>query len=64
MTHENGRPDDADKIEADEKTLDEPVMDGADDKPERGEDPRKGLSDPALVRHPDKGDKTVAPYNF
>lgn len=64
MTKEAGRPDDAEAIEPEEDTIDEPVMDGADEVLEGDEDPRKGKSDPALIRHPEKDDKTVAPYNI
>ncbi|MEB4614013.1 hypothetical protein [Leucobacter sp. M11] len=48
----------------DEETLDEPVMDGADEVFADDSDPRKGESDPALIRHPSKDDATTAPYNF
>lgn len=47
-----------------EETIDEPVMDGANETFEGSEDPRKGESDPALTRHPDKHDETTAPYNL
>ncbi|KIP53384.1 hypothetical protein [Leucobacter komagatae] len=46
------------------ETIDEPVMDGAGEDAEAGVDPRKGQADPALIRHPDKGDKNAAPYNL
>lgn len=48
----------------DEDTLDKPVMDGADNEFAEDSDPRKGESDPALIRHPSKDDVTVAPYNL
>lgn len=48
----------------DDATLDEPVMDGAHDTINGSIDPRKGQDDPALIRHPAEGDKTVAPYNL
>lgn len=64
MIKETGRPDDVKTTEPEEKTLDEPVMDGADDVFDGDVDPRKGMSDPALIRHPEKDDKTVAPYNI
>lgn len=51
----NGEPED---------TIDEPVMDGATEPDDQDADPRKGMSDPALIRHPDKGDKNAAPYNL
>ncbi|MBC9926765.1 MULTISPECIES: hypothetical protein [unclassified Leucobacter] len=46
------------------ESIDEPVMDGADEVFDGDEDPRKGESDPALVRHPVEDDKTIAPYNL
>lgn len=48
----------------DKETIDEPVMDGANEVFDGDEDPRKGESDPALVRHPSEEDKTTAPYNL
>ncbi|GAA1318462.1 hypothetical protein ACFSWE_07330 [Leucobacter albus] len=45
-------------------TIDEPIMDGATDTQPSDADPRKGQSDPALVRHPEKDDKTTSPYNL
>ncbi|MFF8816745.1 hypothetical protein ACF07D_01945 [Leucobacter sp. NPDC015123] len=47
-----------------EDTVDEPVMDGADEEFDGDANPRKEQSDPGLIRHPDKGDKTTAPYNL
>lgn len=47
-----------------EDTIDEPVMDGANEVFDGDEDPRKGESDPALVRHPERDDETPAPYNL
>lgn len=47
-----------------EDTVDEPVMDGADEEFDGDANPRKGQSDPGLIRHPDKNDKTTAPYNL
>ncbi|GAA1617957.1 hypothetical protein [Leucobacter chromiireducens] len=47
-----------------EDLIDEPVMDGATDTMDNSADPRKGQSDPALIRHPEKGDKNTAPYNL
>lgn len=48
-----------------DKTTDEPVLDGAEEIFEGDEDPRKGMSDPALIRHPSEGeaDKNIAPYD-
>ena len=43
---------------------DEPVMDGATEEMDSSADPRRGQSDPALIRHPEKGDKNTAPYNL
>lgn len=63
MTEESGQPEDIETTEPEDQTLDEPVMDGAEEEFEGNEDPRKGMADPALVRHPEKDDKTVAPYN-
>lgn len=48
----------------DDETIDQPVMDGANEVFDGTEDPRKGDSDPALVRHPSKDDETTAPYNL
>lgn len=53
-----------DKKNPDEETIDEPVMDGADENFDGDEDPRKGQSDPGLIRHPEKDDKNTAPYNL
>ncbi|MGO1539714.1 MAG: hypothetical protein ACTHZ9_05105 [Leucobacter sp.] len=52
-----------------EEATDEPVLDGATEadatEADTDEvDPRKGQADPALIRHPDKGDKNKAPYNL
>lgn len=44
------------------ETLDEPVLDGAMEHSEDDIDPRKGEEDPQLIRHPEIGKKTVAPY--
>lgn len=46
----------------DQETIDEPVMDGADEKLDPNADPRKGMSDPALIRDIDSGKKTTNPY--
>lgn len=64
MPEEAGRPKNVEKIEPKEGTIDKPIMDGADEKFEGDEDPRKGRTDPALIRHPEKDDKTIAPYNI
>lgn len=48
--------------EATEETVDEPVMDGAEDHSDTNADPRKGMSDPALIRDLESGKKTVNPY--
>lgn len=53
-----------DKKNTEEETMDEPVMDGADEEFDGDEDPRKGESDPGLIRHPEKDDKNTAPYNL
>lgn len=50
-----------DKKDSDE-TVDEPVMDGATDTFDGDEDPRKGRSDPSLIRDVEEGEKTVNPY--
>jgi hypothetical protein len=47
---------------ADEAVLDEPVLDGADEYVDEDVDPRKGLSDPALIRDIESGKKTTNPY--
>lgn len=46
------------------ETLDKPVLDDAEEGTDDGIDPRKGQEDPALIRHPSEGDKTIAPYNL
>lgn len=46
------------------ETLDHPVLDGStmSDEAEREVDnPRRGMSDPGLVRHPETGEKTPTP---
>lgn len=45
-----------------EETLDDPVMEGANDEVRGDEDPRKGLTDPALIRHPDTEKKSANPF--
>lgn len=45
-----------------EAEQDEPVLDGADEHVDEDVDPRKGLSDPALIRDIESGKKTVNPY--
>ncbi len=40
-----------------EEYQDEPVMDGATDEMDSSADPRKGQSDPALIRHPKRSRK-------
>lgn len=64
MTKETGRPEDLEQTEPQEETIDKPVMDGDEEPPESDKDPRKGKHDPALIRHPEKDDETVAPYNI
>ncbi len=50
------------KNEHSEETIDEPVMDGATDHEDTDADPRKGMSDPALIRDVESGKKTTNPY--
>lgn len=45
-----------------EEKLDEPVLDGAEDHEETDVDPRKGMSDPALIRDVESAKKTTNPY--
>lgn len=45
-----------------EETIDEPVLDGATDHSSTDVDPRKGESDPALIRDVESGKKTKNPY--
>lgn len=63
---DNTQPDaakiDTDGAEKPEETLDEPVLDGAEDHDETDVDPRKGMSDPALIRDVESGKKTANPY--
>lgn len=64
MQNNNARPSGGRHADqADQETIDEPIMDGATDTFEGNEDPRKSMSDPALIRHPEEGDKTLKPYN-
>lgn len=51
-----------DPFEPEEETLDEPVLDGAEDHSEKDADPRKGMSDPALIRDIESGKKSRNPY--
>lgn len=44
------------------ETLDQPVLDGAEDHSETDIDPRKGMSDPALIRDIEHGKRTINPY--
>jgi len=44
-----------------DETVNEPVLDGAEDSAP-DVDPRKGQSDPALIRDVESGKKTVNPY--
>lgn len=48
--------------ESGENVIDEPVLDGATEHQDTDVDPRKGLSDPALIRDIDAEKKTVNPY--
>jgi hypothetical protein len=45
-----------------EGTIDEPDMDGAEEHLEEDVDPRKGMTDPALIRDIESGKKTTTPY--
>lgn len=45
-----------------EEVADEPVLEGSEDHSEKDIDPRKGMSDPALIRDIEEGKKTVNPY--
>lgn len=64
MEEKTGKPENTDPVDPDKETLDEPVLDGADEVFDGDEDPRKRQSDPGLIRHPEKDDKNTAPYNF
>ncbi|KUF05533.1 hypothetical protein [Leucobacter sp. G161] len=64
MDEKTGRPESIDPVKPEEETLNEPVMDGADEVFDGDEDPRKGQADPGLIRHPEKDDKNIAPYNL
>lgn len=47
------------------ETQDRPVLDGStltDEEEKQVEDPRKGMSDPALIRDVESGKKTLNPY--
>jgi hypothetical protein len=49
------------------ETLDHPVLDGSTEYygNEEGEsDPRSGMSDPALIRHPETGEKSPTPEDY
>lgn len=43
-------------------TVDEPVLDGATEHANADVDPRKGLTDPALIRDVEADKKTANPY--
>jgi hypothetical protein len=59
----NEKPDDRhDNAGDDEESVDEPVLAGSEDHSEDDIDPRKGLSDPALIRDIKDAKKTVNPY--
>lgn len=45
-----------------EGTIDEPVLDGAEETFRGDEDPRKGDEDPALIRDLEDHEPTVNPY--
>lgn len=60
-TAERGTGADA-KTDGEEQVVDEPVLDGATDHQDTDVDPRKGLTDPALIRDIDAEKKTVNPY--
>lgn len=60
MNHE--KHPSTDDTSGDAESLDTPVMDGATDTFNGNEDPRKGQSDPALIRHAEEGKKTVNPF--
>lgn len=62
MSDAHPNPEDTDPENTiDENTIDEPVLDGAEDRTPDA-DPRKGKSDPALIRDVESGKKTVNPY--
>lgn len=47
------------------ETLERPVLDGSTEGKESErevDNPWRGLEDPALIRHPDKGEKSENPY--
>lgn len=62
MNDRRSNPLDSAGEASDETVVDEPVLDGADDHTEDDVDPRKGMSDPALIRDIEHGEKTVNPY--
>lgn len=45
-----------------EETINEPVLEGATETFQGDEDPRKGMDDPGLIRHPEEGEPTVNPH--
>lgn len=45
------------------ETVVEPVLDGSEEHPEEVIDPRKGMTDPALIRHTETGKKSLNPYD-
>ncbi|MFA5606485.1 MAG: hypothetical protein WDA07_04775 [Leucobacter sp.] len=59
MNEKNTKWNDQDTPEG---TMDEPVMDGAEEHREEDVDPRKGMTDPALIRDIEAGKKTTNPY--
>lgn len=47
------------------ETQDRPILDGStmsDEEEEKVEDPRKGMTDPALIRDTESGKKSTNPY--
>lgn len=47
--------------DADEETIDEPVLDGANETNSPSDNPRFGMDDPGLVRNTETGEKTPIP---
>lgn len=50
------------EVEHTDEEVDHPMLDGAEEHIDEDVDPRKGMSDPALIRDIESGKKTANPY--
>lgn len=60
--HGQGHDSHGSDVRKDTEKVDSPVLDGSEDHSEGDVDPRKGMTDPALIRDIESGEKTVNPY--